>query len=55
MIKRKLGKTDMYITIVGLGTWAIGGTGYNYSWGSQDDNDSIETIKNCNRAWHQLG
>ncbi len=45
MIKRKLGNSDMEITIVGLGTWAIGGTGYNYAWGSQDDNDSIETIK----------
>lgn len=45
MNKRKLGNSDMEITIVGLGTWAIGGTGYNYSWGWQDDNDSIETIK----------
>ncbi|MCM8816653.1 MAG: aldo/keto reductase [Candidatus Omnitrophica bacterium] len=45
MIKRKLGNSDMDITVVGLGTWAIGGTGYNYSWGSQDDADSIETIK----------
>ncbi|HOK80456.1 MAG TPA: aldo/keto reductase [bacterium] len=45
MLKRKLGSSDMEITIIGLGTWAIGGTGYNYSWGSQDDRDSIETIK----------
>ncbi|MCX7706031.1 MAG: aldo/keto reductase [bacterium] len=45
MIKRKLGNSDMDITIIGLGTWAIGGTGYNYSWGLQDDSDSIETIK----------
>jgi aryl-alcohol dehydrogenase-like predicted oxidoreductase len=45
MIKRKLGNSDMFITIIGLGTWAIGGSGYNYSWGSQDDRDSIETIK----------
>ncbi len=47
MIKRKLGNSDMGITIVGLGTWAIGGTGYNYSWGSQDDDSSIETIKSA--------
>lgn len=45
MNKRKLGNCDMFITTTGLGTWAIGGTGYNYSWGLQDDTDSIETIK----------
>ncbi|HOQ81559.1 MAG TPA: aldo/keto reductase [bacterium] len=45
MIKRKLGKSDMEITIVGLGTWAIGGSGYSHSWGAQDDEQSIETIK----------
>lgn len=45
MQKRRLGNSDMDITIVGLGTWAIGGTGYNYSWGKQDDIDSIKTIE----------
>ena len=45
MIKRKLGTSDMEITIVGLGTWAIGGSGYSHSWGTQDDEQSIETIK----------
>ena len=45
MEKRKLGNSDMEITIVGLGTWAIGGTGYNYSWGHQEDRDSIATIQ----------
>lgn len=49
MIKKKLGNSDMEITVVGLGTWAIGGTGYNYSWGSQDDEESIETIKTAVR------
>ncbi|MCM8815279.1 MAG: aldo/keto reductase, partial [Candidatus Omnitrophica bacterium] len=45
MRKKVLGNSDMEISVIGLGTWAIGGTGYNYSWGSQDDKDSIETIK----------
>ncbi len=41
---RKLGNTDMEITPVGFGAWAIGGEGYKYSWGPQDDQDSIHTI-----------
>jgi len=42
--KRKLGNSDLYITTVGLGTWAIGGGENPYGWGSQDDSDSIKTI-----------
>jgi aryl-alcohol dehydrogenase-like predicted oxidoreductase len=37
---RQFGKTDMQITPIGIGAWAIGG-----SWGSQDDKLSIATIK----------
>ena len=44
MAKRKLGHTDLHLTTVGLGTWAIGGTGYAYSWGPQDDSDSVSAI-----------
>ena len=44
MTKRKLGYTDLHLTTVGLGTWAIGGTGYAFSWGPQDDADSISAI-----------
>ena len=44
MEKRKLGNSDLYITTVGLGTWAIGGGENPYGWGSQDDSDSIKTI-----------
>jgi aryl-alcohol dehydrogenase-like predicted oxidoreductase len=40
----KLGNTDMEFTRIGLGTWAIGGSGWQYSWGPQDDKDSIATI-----------
>ncbi|MBO0792524.1 MAG: aldo/keto reductase [Ktedonobacteraceae bacterium] len=41
---RQFGNTDMQITPVGLGTWAIGGEGWAAAWGPQDDNDSIATI-----------
>ena len=40
----KLGNTDLYITPVGYGAWAIGGSGWQFAWGSQDDNDSIAAI-----------
>jgi len=41
---RKLGSSDLYITPIGLGTWAIGGGDNPYGWGPQDDRDSIDTI-----------
>jgi aryl-alcohol dehydrogenase-like predicted oxidoreductase len=44
MEKKKFGNSDMEITPIGLGTWAIGGLGYQYSWGPQDDQDSIKAI-----------
>jgi len=44
MQTRKLGNSDLYITPVGYGAWAIGGSGWQFSWGSQDDNDSIQAI-----------
>lgn len=45
MQTRKLGYTDLYLTTVGLGTWAIGGGGWAYGWGPQDDTDSIRAIQ----------
>ena len=45
MQTRQLGKTDIEITPLGLGTWAIGGGGWANGWGPQDDQDSIATIK----------
>jgi aryl-alcohol dehydrogenase-like predicted oxidoreductase len=44
MQTRKLGNSDLYITPVGFGAWAIGGSGWEYAWGSQDDIDSIAAI-----------
>ncbi|MGF6884786.1 aryl-alcohol dehydrogenase-like predicted oxidoreductase [Nocardia sp. GAS34] len=40
-----LGTTDLQLTRVGFGAWAIGGAGWRYSWGAQDDDDSIATIR----------
>lgn len=44
MGKRKLGNSDLEITRVGFGAWAIGGAGWDFGWGEQDDNESIEAI-----------
>lgn len=41
---RTLGNSDLKITPVGYGAWAIGGSGWQFAWGSQDDNDSIAAI-----------
>jgi aryl-alcohol dehydrogenase-like predicted oxidoreductase len=40
----QLGETGLEITRVGFGAWAIGGDGYQFGWGSQDDDDSIAAI-----------
>ncbi len=44
METRQLGKSDLNITPVGYGAWAIGGGGWQFAWGAQDDNDSIAAI-----------
>lgn len=40
---RQLGKTDMRLTTVGLGTWAMGGP-WEYGWGPQDDEEAVTSI-----------
>jgi aryl-alcohol dehydrogenase-like predicted oxidoreductase len=47
MQTRQLGKTDLFITPLGFGSWAVGGGGWQFGWGSQDDSESIAAI---NRA-----
>lgn len=42
---RALGKSGIEITTVGLGTWAIGGGGWLFGWGQQDDDASIAAIR----------
>jgi aryl-alcohol dehydrogenase-like predicted oxidoreductase len=44
---RPLGTTGMDITRVGFGAWAIGGAGWAFSWGSQDDEESIAAIRHA--------
>jgi aryl-alcohol dehydrogenase-like predicted oxidoreductase len=44
MQKQQLGTSDLLITPLGFGTWAIGGSGWQYAWGPQDDKDSIAAI-----------
>jgi predicted aldo/keto reductase-like oxidoreductase len=41
---RGLGNSDLNISPVGFGVWAIGGTGYDFAWGKQDDADSIAAV-----------
>ena len=41
---RRLGTSDLQITPIGLGAWAIGGSGWQFAWGAQDDRDSIAAI-----------
>ncbi len=44
MKTKKLGKTSLEITTVGFGAWAIGGGEWEFSWGAQDDKESIAAI-----------
>ena len=40
----QLGTSDMWLTPIGFGAWAVGGGNWAMSWGPQDDNDSIAAI-----------
>ena len=44
MKTKRLGNSDLFITPIGFGAWAIGGSGWEFAWGSQDDRDSIAAI-----------
>ena len=44
MEKRQLGSSDLHITALGIGAWAIGGGGWNGSMGPQNENDSIPAV-----------
>lgn len=43
--RRRLGNSDLEITPIGVGAWAMGGAGWQFSWGEQDDSDSIAAIR----------
>jgi aryl-alcohol dehydrogenase-like predicted oxidoreductase len=41
---RTLGNSDLQLTRIGFGAWAIGGGNWEFAWGPQDDNESIAAI-----------
>src|SRR5262245_39011413 len=45
MKNKQLGNSDLNITPIGVGAWAIGGGGWAFAWGPQDDNESISAIR----------
>ncbi len=45
MQKKKLGASDLEITPIGVGAWAMGGGGWQFAWGAQDDNESVDAIR----------
>lgn len=45
MQTRNLGNSNLAITPIGVGAWAMGGSGWAFSWGPQDDADSIAAIR----------
>ena len=44
MLTRKLGNSDLDIAPVGFGAWALGGGGWQFGWGAQDDADWVAAI-----------
>src|SRR5262249_15904376 len=45
MRTRRLGNSDLHITPIGFGAWAIGGPGWAFAWGAQDDADSVAAVR----------
>lgn len=41
---RKLGNSDLHLTPIGFGAWAIGGGNWEFAWGPQDDSESVQAI-----------
>ena len=44
MQKRTLGNSDLELTPLGVGAWAMGGGGWAFGWGPQDDSDSVAAV-----------
>jgi len=44
MQNKRLGKSDLFLSPLGIGAWAIGGAGWAFSWSSQDDRVSVSAI-----------
>ena len=44
MQRRRLGNTELELTTIGLGTWAIGGGDWKFGWGPQDPSKAIDGL-----------
>jgi len=44
MQTRTLGSSGLQLSTIGLGTWAMGGSGWKFAWGQQDDEASVRSI-----------
>ena len=44
MLTKQLGNSDIQVTPIGIGAWAMGGGGWAFAWGPQDDDESIAAI-----------
>ena len=44
MQTRRLGESELELSVVGFGAWAIGGGGWAFGWGPQDDTESVRAI-----------
>ena len=44
---RRLGSSELEITVVGFGAWAIGGGGWAFGWGAQNDAASVEAMRHA--------
>ena len=42
--QRRLGKSDLHFTTLGIGTWAIGGGDWKFGWGQQDESEAIAAV-----------
>ena len=45
MQTRQLGNSDLFLTPLGIGSWAMGGGGWAFAWGPQDDAESVAAIR----------
>src|SRR5262245_33260483 len=42
---RTLGASGLQISTIGVGTWAMGGGGWKFAWGAQDDEESVGSVQ----------
>ncbi len=43
-MKKRLGNSDLELTPIGVGAWAMGGGGWKFAWGPQEDSESVAAI-----------